>query len=171
MTKTETVVRLLKAAIDGSAKVELERDFSKKRHCFVNVKIDGSVIKIWMRNNLRRVESVVFADGSATNEDTFFEEKWLPPRNQFEAWWTLMDGFENATAEQLSAQLDEAVRQFERTRIIEPGIDPTAGALRRMNAVTAARDRLDGFDPLRYLSEAELDALERALTVISAGKK
>src|SRR5438105_1515152 len=100
MTKMERVVRLLRDALAGRARVD--GVLNAIGHCEVPVRVDGSLITFWMRSELRRVERVEFADGSTADSDEFEGERWISPR-EFQAWWRWTSGFEHATLEELAA--------------------------------------------------------------------
>lgn len=171
MTKTEAVVRLLKSAIAGSAKVELEHDFSKQWHCYVPAKIEGNLIRFWMRSSLRRVECVVFSDGSGATDVRFREERWLPPRDEFAHWWQLMSGYESVSEKELSEQLTDLLKMRSHRDADADDAEETARSIIHFDLIADASRRVEAFNPLRYLTADEIDDLEWVLTKSSIGKK
>lgn len=57
MTKTETIVRLLKSALAGTADVSIAGKFETIVHQYVHVTIDGVLLIFWKRSELRRIEA------------------------------------------------------------------------------------------------------------------
>jgi hypothetical protein len=165
MTKTETIIRLLKAALAGQAKVLIDYDFSQMRHCLVPVTIGGVVMTFWMRDTLRRVSGVSFPDGLTLDCSQLTAERWLPPRDEFSDWYRSMNGFEYASVEEM---IVEAARQREKLRAANEANDKSAGSwVRLVQAYDSYLDAeariVDGFNPYYYLTADEQAQFEELL--------
>lgn len=171
MTKTETIVRLLKSALAGTADVSISRNFEATVHQYVHVTIDGTLLIFWKRSELRRIEEAKFPDGVIIDTDVFEAEHWIPPREEFPAWHKMMGGLENASQETLlaaektaDAELTAARSALEKTDEQHADyVDVYDIFYQRFKNWSDASERFGAYEPYHYLSPNEQDEFEEML--------
>lgn len=171
ITKTETIVKLLKSALAGTSDISIDGKFDRLWHQYVLVTIDGVRLKFWMRNELRRIEEATFSDGAMIDTDGFEAEHWVPPREEFSEWHEMMGGLENANQEDLIAsmkkagiELPAARKAFEKTDTNQTDYATASAHFSRcFNEANYAWERFDAFEPFHYLPESEQEKFEEIL--------